>query len=166
MRLFPAVPEGIRRITPATGATISGHFIPANVSSPPYSTYTLTDPLSPQVKVSIPHYAAYHHPLNFSSPSTFAPERWLPTSHPLHTSIYASDKKEVLQPFSVGPRNCIGMTLAYHEMRLIMANLLWHFDVEVSEEMKGEDWLDQTTHLVWDKKPLLVKILPRGEVLG
>jgi hypothetical protein len=26
--------------------------------------------------------------------------------------------------------------------------------------------LDQTTHLVWDKKPLLVKVLARGEVLG
>ena len=46
-----------------------------------------------------------------------------------------------------------------------MANLLWHFDVELAEEMPG-DWLDQTTHLVWDKKPLLVKILPRGEVVG
>jgi cytochrome P450 len=57
------------------------------------------------------------------------------------------------------------MRLAYHEMRLIMANLLWHFDVEVAEEMGG-DWLDQTTHLVWDKKPLLVKVLARGEVLG
>jgi cytochrome P450 len=72
----------------------------------------------------------------------------------------------MLQPFSVGPRNCIGMRLAYHEMRLIMANLLWHFDVEVAEEMSGGDWLDQTTHLVWDKKPLLVKILARGEVVG
>jgi hypothetical protein len=50
-------------------------------------------------------------------------------------------------------------------MRLIMANLLWHFDVEIAEEM-GRGWLDQTTHLVWDKKPLLVKILARGEVLG
>jgi hypothetical protein len=46
-----------------------------------------------------------------------------------------------------------------------MANLLWHFDVEIAEEMGG-GWLDQTTHLVWDKKPLLVKILARGEVLG
>ena len=58
------------------------------------------------------------------------------------------------------------MTLAYHEMRLIMANLLWHFDVQLAREMDGKDWLDQTTHLVWDKKPLLVKVLPRGEVLG
>jgi len=58
------------------------------------------------------------------------------------------------------------MTLAYHEMRLIMANLLWHFDVKLAEEMEGKDWLDQTTHLVWDKKPLVVKVLPRGEILG
>ena len=47
-----------------------------------------------------------------------------------------------------------------------MANLLWHFDVKLAEEMEGKDWLDQTTHLVWDKKPLVVKVLSRGEVLG
>lgn len=68
-----------------------------------------------------------------------------------------------MQPFSVGPRNCIGLTLAYHEMRLIMANLLWHFDVELSGEC-DEGWLDQSSHLVWDKKPLMVKILARGSV--
>jgi hypothetical protein len=45
MRLFPAVPEGIRRITPATGTTISGHFVPANVSSPLVSLYTVANPL-------------------------------------------------------------------------------------------------------------------------
>ncbi|KAI5275188.1 putative cytochrome P450 monooxygenase [Aureobasidium subglaciale] len=146
MRMFPAVPEGIRRITPATGANISGHFIPANV------------------KVSIPHYAAYHHPSNFTSPETFAPERWLQTSHLDYDPMFATDKKEVLQPFSVGPRNCIGLTLAYHEMRLITANLLWHFDVELAEEA-NKDWLNQTSHLVWDKGPLAVKILPRGSVV-
>ncbi|THX82829.1 putative cytochrome P450 monooxygenase [Aureobasidium pullulans] len=148
MRMFPAVAEGIRRVTPSTGATISGHFIPPNASL---------------VKVSIPHYAAYHHPTNFHSPTTFAPERWLLSSHPLYNPIFASDKKEILQPFSVGPRNCIGLTLAYHEMRLIMANLLWHFDVELSGEC-DEGWLDQSSHLVWDKKPLMVKILARGSV--
>ncbi|KAG9623725.1 cytochrome P450, partial [Aureobasidium melanogenum] len=72
MRMFPAVPEGIRRITPSTGATVGGHFIPANV------------------KVSIPHYAAYHHPANFTLPETFAPERWLPSSHPLYSTTYAN----------------------------------------------------------------------------
>jgi cytochrome P450 len=117
-----------------------------------------------QVKVSIPHYAAYHHPLNFLNPQNFTPERWLPPSSPLHNPTFASDKKEILQPFSVGPRNCIGMTLAYHEMRLIVANLLWHFEVVLAEEEMQEGcWLDQTVHLVWDKKPLLVKILPRTD---
>lgn len=46
-----------------------------------------------------------------------------------------------------------------------MANLLWHFDVELDGEA-DRDWLDQTTHLVWDKKPLPVRILRRGEISG
>lgn len=163
MRCFPAVPEGIRRVTPPSGATICGHFIPGGVSHILSNKGINTDPsFSKQVKVSIPHYAAYHLPQNFTSPNSLLPERWLPASHPLHDPGFALDNKDVLQPFSVGPRNCIGLTLAYHEMRLIMANLLWHFDVKLAEEADPK-WLEQTVHLVWDKKPLMVRIEGRGD---
>jgi hypothetical protein len=61
MRMFPAVPEGIRRITPSMGATISGHFIPADVSSTSYSFCTLTNPL--------PIGQSQHSPLRSLPPS-------------------------------------------------------------------------------------------------
>jgi cytochrome P450 len=49
-------------------------------------------------------YAAYHSPSNFKDPDSFIPERWLPEGQ----EEYASDHKEVFNPFSIGPRNCLG----------------------------------------------------------
>ena len=47
-------------------------------------------------------------------------------------------------------------SLAYLEMRLILARMLWSFDMQLSTEC--EDWDDQKTWIQWDKKPLLVKL--------
>jgi cytochrome P450 len=43
-----------------------------------------------------------HNPKFFKHPDSFVPERWLGDPR------YDSDKKGAFQPFSVGPRNCIG----------------------------------------------------------
>jgi cytochrome P450 len=50
--------------------------------------------------------AAYHSPNNFKDPMKFVPERWI-ESTPEYTE-YANDRRAIFQPFSVGPRNCIG----------------------------------------------------------
>lgn len=47
-------------------------------------------------------------------------------------------------------------------MRLIIAHILWNFDLELSDAT-AKDWLDQTVHVVWDKKPLIVKLSPRKQ---
>lgn len=52
----------------------------------------------------------------------FSPERWMGDPR------FANDNFKARQPFSVGPANCIGKNLAYAEMRLLLANLVWHFD--------------------------------------
>lgn len=56
-----------------------------------------------QTGISLPHWSAYQCEQNWRDPQSFVPERWLGTD-----SRYANDKRDVLQPFSVGPRNCIG----------------------------------------------------------
>lgn len=43
-----------------------------------------------------------HDPEHFKDPELFIPERWL--SDPQ----FDTDKKAVFQPFSYGPRSCIG----------------------------------------------------------
>jgi hypothetical protein len=58
-------------------------------------------------------FAAYRSSTNFRNPDDFIPERWI-------SSDYDSDNKSALQPFSVGPRNCLGkkyvpfIALFYH----------------------------------------------------
>lgn len=57
---------------------------------------------SQQTIVSVSHLAAYHSPSNFKDPEQFIPERFLDDPR------FVDDSKTVLQPFSFGPRNCIG----------------------------------------------------------
>lgn len=47
-------------------------------------------------------------------------------------------------------------SLAYHEMRFLLAKFLWHFDVELCEESRG--WINQKAFLVGAKTPLYVKL--------
>ena len=49
-------------------------------------------------------------------------------------------------------------SLAYLEMRLILARMLWSFDLQLDAE--SEHWDEQDSWIQWDKKPLLVKLRP------
>ena len=72
-----------------------------------------------QVTVSVNHYAAYHSPLNFTRPNEFIPERFI------NTADFPNDRREVLQPFSVGPRNCIGRRCVHGSTPFAGASLLF-----------------------------------------
>jgi hypothetical protein len=43
-------------------------------------------------------------------------------------------------------------------MRLILAKVVWNFDLSLEEESKR--WRDQKAHLIWVKGPLMVKLTP------
>jgi cytochrome P450 len=43
-----------------------------------------------------------------------------------------------------------------HEMRLILASVLLHFELELVDET--EDWMAQETYVVWAKIPLHIKL--------
>jgi hypothetical protein len=46
-------------------------------------------------------------------------------------------------------------------MRLILASVLWNFDLELED--KGNDWQNQRTYGVWEKPPLYVLVNPRHQ---
>ena len=50
-------------------------------------------------------------------------------------------------------------SLAYAEMRLILAKMVWNFDMELLT--KG-DWADQKVYILYQKTPLRVKLTPRA----
>lgn len=59
----------------------------------------------------------------------------------------------------MGPLNCIGKNLAYAEMRVILARVLWNFDLELCQE--SLDWKEQETYAMWKKPPLMCKLVQR-----
>ncbi|KAI0551013.1 averantin oxidoreductase [Xylaria curta] len=134
LRVYPPSPQPHHRIVPAGGASVNGEFLPAGTS------------------VAIPPYAIANSPLNWRQPEAFVPERWTGED-----ARFSNDRRESSQPFSYGPRNCIARNLAYTELKLIIAGLIWHFDIENATE---GNWLDQKVFVVWEKPPLWIKLRP------
>ena len=50
-------------------------------------------------------------------------------------------------------------SLAYFEMRLMLAMLLWTFDLEL--DAASQNWADQKAYTLWEKPDLMVKLRPR-----
>lgn len=50
-------------------------------------------------------------------------------------------------------------SLAYVEMRLILARMIINFEMELAEP--DFDWIDQKVYNLWEKPPLMLKLLPR-----
>lgn len=103
--------------------------------------------------MSVHQYSTFHSEANFTDASSFIPERWLRTD-----SRYAGDVVESHQPFGFGPRNCLGQNMATHEMRLILATMLFTFDLELCNE--SEKWINQKSYALWIKDPLMVRAKP------
>lgn len=70
---------------------------------------------------------------NFTDPTEFTLERWLPPVGPR----YQHDRTDATQPFLQGPRDCLGQNLAKMEMALIVGRLLYEFDLSVPAGMGG-----------------------------
>ena len=102
---------------------------------------------------------AFTLPNNFALPECYLPERWLPADHPDRPKATLSDKQEVFQPFSVGPKACIGKGYAVAEIKLILARFVWHFDFELLDD--GFAVEKQRAFLFRERPPLNVKLTPR-----
>lgn len=109
LRMYPPVPTGLPRVAPGGGLLVCGEHVPAGVRllAFGYACFALIFILclvltsNVQTVLSVNHWATYHDPHNFKQPNEFIPERWI-------SDEYASDNKTALQPFSFGPRNCLG----------------------------------------------------------
>jgi len=134
LRIYPPFPTTFPRRVPLDGGLICGQFVPGGTT------------------VGVNHWAASQCSRNFSAATEFIPERWL------DESLYQDEDKRASQPFSIGPQNCLGKNLAYAEMRLMMAHLLWNFDMEIDGESRN--WLvNQKVFVAWEKPPLKVKLI-------
>ncbi|KAL1966235.1 hypothetical protein VTN77DRAFT_4787 [Rasamsonia byssochlamydoides] len=137
LRLYPPAPNTFPRTTPTPGEVICGKFVPEKAS------------------VGLHIWSTMRSERNFRDAESFLPERWLDDAD----ARFAYDDKKAFQPFSYGPRNCLGKNLAYAEMRLILSRLLWNFDLELQPD--STNWIaDQKTFMLWQKGALNVRLLP------
>lgn len=138
MRLCPTVPDSMRRKVPYGGGTVAGQFLPAHTV------------------VSVPPWAMYRAKQNFVEPERFLPARWLNNAE-----SGLRDDKAAFHPFSLGPHNCPGQNLAWFELRLILARLLWTFEMSVSPENDLPIWEKQGVWWFWDKQPTIIRLNKR-----
>lgn len=47
-------------------------------------------------------------------------------------------------------------SLAYYEMRVILARFLYNFDLELCS--RNENWIQQKCWMIWEKGPLKIRI--------
>lgn len=140
LRIFPVASFITPRMTPKAGHVVDGQMIPSN-------TY-----------VSMGQWFMGRSELYFQNPQEFKPERWLEPEMKIPGPAGLTTE-EVLKPFSLGPRNCIGKLLAITEARLVTAKLLWHFDVEL--DGPHDTWVkDARFYVLWQLQPLNVKLTP------
>ncbi|CAI7607895.1 unnamed protein product [Penicillium manginii] len=135
LRMYPPSPAIVPRLVPKGGALVCGEILPEYTS------------------VSVAHYSAFRGASNFEQPNSFIPKRWLQQDG---KSRFKNDKREALQPFSMGPRACIGRSLAYAEMRLILCKLFWNFDIEL--DPRANNWDKAKSYIVWENRPLWVHL--------
>jgi len=139
LRIFPVASYITPRVTPDGGQLIDG------------------DVVAGRTYVSMGQWYMGRSARFFDNPKEFRPERWLESDTTTRPAGLRVD--EVLRPFSLGPRNCIGKLLALAEARLVTAKLLWHFDMELDGD--HESWVDDARfYILWQLQPLMVKLTP------
>ncbi|KAI0196448.1 cytochrome P450 [Astrocystis sublimbata] len=137
LRMTPAEPNGLARKVVIDGIDIANQYIPKETA------------------IYVSQYAQNRQSSNFHLADEYRPERWL------NDPEFQNDKLDLVQPFIMGVNVCIGRGLAWMEMRIILAKMLWHFDWTV--DVKDREPFEQAKAWhVWTKNPIQINLLPRG----
>ncbi|KAJ7153585.1 high nitrogen upregulated cytochrome P450 monooxygenase 2 [Mycena crocata] len=150
LRVYPPVQTRISRGVPSghPGVHAAGVFLPENTS------------------IDFPPRVIHRDPEYFSPKSDqYWPERWLADAEQTMGPQYVHNT-EAFIPFSVGPANCVGRNLAMREMRLVLSQLIYRYDIKAANENKEEfarKWLaGLEDHQILLKGPLEVVLTPRS----
>ncbi|GKZ19409.1 hypothetical protein AbraIFM66951_011019 [Aspergillus brasiliensis] len=119
MRLYPAVPSGVQRVTPPEGITVDGVFVPGNTT------------------VINPVLAMGRSELSYKKPLEFIPERW-------YQQPELINDQSAFVPFNTGTYNCIGKPLALQNLRATVAHLVTTFDVKFAPGNAKKDLLKRS----------------------
>ncbi|KAF7363223.1 High nitrogen upregulated cytochrome P450 monooxygenase 2 [Mycena venus] len=153
LRVFPPVQTRISRGVPRGygGVHVAGVYLPERTS------------------MDFPPCVIHRDPHYFSpNPDSWLPERWLADAERTMGQPFIMNL-DAFMPFSIGPANCVGRNLAMREMRLVIAQLIYRYNVQPVEKDPEEfqrKWLAELRdHHVLLKGPLNVVLTPRSPAL-
>ena len=78
--------------------------------------------------VGVGIYAIQHNPVYYPSPFNFTPERWIVSEFNTQDSVDLA--RSAFSAFSIGPVGCVGKNLAYLELMVTMARVIWTLDIK------------------------------------
>ncbi|PVH94292.1 cytochrome P450 [Periconia macrospinosa] len=121
--------------------------VPAHVASGPFIVDGHTIPQG--TLVGIITYAIHRNSAYFPEPFKFQPERWLPKDDERGSGEFTDAQRKLMHdafnPFSTGTRGCAGKHLAYAEIGIVQAKLLWYFDfIQVKGRLDIQEFEFQT----------------------
>ena len=141
LRMCHPTPDGFPRVVPPGGDDYMGVWLPGGT------------------KISVHMLTVNRSEKHFTDPDSFAPERWLEEGE--RPARYRRDRLSASKPFAVGYHSCIGRRLAWAEMQLVLARLLWTFDIQ---KVPGRDvnFDDFPVIGIIQKQPVFVRLSIRN----
>ena len=115
------------RLSPPVGALLPREILAGGL--------TVDDQHFPEgIDIGVPHYALHHNELYYPDPFVFKPERWIVSTdldgeNSSEASVAAA--QSAFCAFSIGRYGCVGKTLAYAEMSVMLARIFWLYDMRL-----------------------------------
>lgn len=108
MRMAPPVPTTLPRQVLKGGIIVAGKYFPEGVD------------------IATPSFTLHMNEEYYRDPFTYNPNRFLADKAESPESLQRA--QSAFAPFSLGPRSCIGRSLAYLELTLALARTVWMYD--------------------------------------
>ena len=116
LRMSPPVGGALWREVCKGGVNINGKIIPQGYD------------------VGVGIYAIQHNPAYYPGPYRYVPERWIVSENTSQESVDLA--RSALSAFSTGPVGCVGKNLAYLELMVTIARVLWALDIKDMTDTK------------------------------
>ncbi|TVY17733.1 Cytochrome P450 monooxygenase apf7 [Lachnellula arida] len=122
--LFACITEAMR-FTPPVGACLPREVLKGGMM--------VDGELFPEgTDISVPVYSLHHNEEYFPDSFSYKPDRWIVTSAPDGvTEAEVEWAHSAYHPFGVGRSSCVGRHLAYQEMAIMLARIMWLYDVRL-----------------------------------
>ena len=160
LRLQPPVPTTLQR-APARGT--KGKLIGTQYGlAQPFCSvsHMSSSYIKEGTHIQVPPYVLHRDPRYFfPRPDEFWPDRWIMET--LGSQEFVLDRSAFI-PFSMGPANCAGKSLAMLELRAVVSLFIMHFDIEFDDGFDPKTWMDSLKdHFVMESGKLMVKLRVR-----